>query len=122
MTKIWHHFEKWEDYQNGMWRVVSGNERRRYLSRAVEFTGDAKLYGSYMKRVVKEWKTACEHHLTDVGSNRKAWVGHAAACMAINCPEDITRQAWGYLSKKQQDDANAEAENAIREWESAHAC
>lgn len=58
-----------------------------------------------------------EHHLTDVGSNRKAWLGHAAACLAIQAPEDITRQAWGYLSQKQQDDANLQAEMTIKVWE-----
>lgn len=121
MKKIWHPYTVWEDWLAGMWRPVSGKERARLLKRAVVFTGDAKLYGSYMQRVIREWPLACEHHLTDPNINRKAWVGHAATCLAIQCPEDVTRSAWGYLSKEQQDAANAEAERAIADWESFHA-
>lgn len=120
MKKIWHPYWNWEDYRNGMWRTVSGSERTRLLRKAIDFTGDAKLYGSFMRRVIREWPIGCEHHLTDVGSNRKAWIGHAATCLAIQCPEDITRSAWGYLSQTQQDEANAEAQVAIEEWEQIH--
>lgn len=104
-----------------MWRSVAGRERTRLLKRAIEFTGDAQLYGSFMRRVIIEWPMACEHHLTDVNQNRKAWIGHAASCLALGCPEDVTRSAWGYLSKQQQDEANAEAQAAIETWEAAHA-
>jgi hypothetical protein len=55
--------------------------------------------------------------LTDISQNRRAWIGHAACCMAIKCPEYITRSAWGYLTKEQQDLANAEADRAIAWWE-----
>jgi hypothetical protein len=103
-----------------MWRIAKPSSRRRLLKQAIEFTGNAKLYGSFMRRVIAEWPVACEHHLTDQNINRKAWIGHAAACLAIQCPEDITRQAWGYLSKNQQDDANLEAELAIAAWENEH--
>lgn len=91
------------------------------LKKSIEFTGNAKLYGSYMRRVIHEWPVTCEHHLTDLNSNRKAFIGHAAACLALGAPEDITRQAWGYLSQQQQDDANLEAERAINSWEAEYA-
>jgi hypothetical protein len=120
MKKIWHPYTAWEDWQNGMWRIAKPGTRTRLLRKAIEFTGNAKLYGSFMRRVIHEWPIACEHHLTDQNINRKAWIGHAATCLAIQCPEDITRQAWGYLSKQQQDDANLEAELAIEEWERQH--
>lgn len=117
MKRVWHPYTAWEDWKAGMWAIVSGSRRRRLLREAIQFTGNAKLYGSFMRRVVREWPIACEHHLSDVHSNRRAWVGHAAACLAIQCPEDITRAAWSYLSQAQQDDANAEADTAIALWE-----
>jgi hypothetical protein len=55
MKKIWHHYLKWEDYQGGMWRLVSGKDREKYLDQAIEFTGDATKYGSFMSRVLTEW-------------------------------------------------------------------
>ena len=121
IARVFHPYTDWEDYQAGMWRTVSGSKRQALLRRAIDFTGDAKLYGSFMRRVIVEWPRSCEHHLADTGINRKAWIGHAATCLAIHVPEDITRAAWGYLDQRQQDDANAEAQAAIEAWEQAHA-
>ncbi len=120
MKRIFHPYHKWEDFQSGMWRTVSGNERIEYLRKAIEFTGNAELYGSFMLRVINEWPISCEHNLTDLNQNRKAWIGHAATCLAIECPEDITRQAWGKLNQQQQDDANEKAQLAIDLWVKTH--
>ena len=47
-------------------------------------------------------------------------MGHAAVALAIGCPEDITRAAWGKLTDEQQLLANKEAERAIQAWEHAY--
>ena len=120
LKRVFHPYTIWEDYIAGMWRTVPSKQRLKFLRKAIKFTGDAKLYGSFMRRVIVEWPTACEHHLTDTSMNRKAWIGHAATCLAINCPEDITRSAWGFLSEQQQAEANAEAQSAIDAWEATH--
>jgi hypothetical protein len=117
IKRIYHPYEKWEDYINGMWRKVTPEEEKEFLQKAIEFTGDHKLYGSWMQKVIKAWPVACEHNLTDTGMNRRAWVGHAAVSLAINCPEYITRMAWWNLSKEQQDLANDQADRAIEKWE-----
>lgn len=117
MEQIYHHYSKWEDYNAGMWRKTSKDDERKYLEDAISFTGDAELYGEWMLKVIDEWPVACEHNLSDVGQNRKAWIGHAACCLAIGCPESITRQAWGYLTREQQDRANNMADIAIKQWE-----
>lgn len=121
MKRVWHHYEKWEEYRAGMWRKVSKSEHDAFLPKAIEFTGNAELYGSAMLRVIQEWPISCEHNLTDLGQNRRAWIGHAAATIAIGCPEYITREAWGHLSEKQQIDANAKADEAVAKWELTYA-
>lgn len=73
-----------------------------------------------MLKVADSWEYSCEHNLTDSGINKQAWIGHAACCLAIGCPEYITRQAWWHLTKQQQDDANKKADEAIRYWEDKH--
>lgn len=103
-----------------MWRKVSTAEEARLLPIAIEFTGNAELYGSWMRKVVKMWPIACEHNLTDLSQNRKAWVGHAATQMAIQVPEYITRAAWGRLTDRQRIDANRQAQHAIELWESSY--
>lgn len=113
--RIFHHYKKWEEIKYNMWGTVK--EKEKYLKKAIKFTGNHKLYGKYMMRVVKEWKFSCEHNLTDTSQNRQAWLGHAACALAFKCSEDIVRKAWRYLTDKQRDLANKQAENAILYWE-----
>lgn len=98
-----------------MWADVDNVEY--FLEKAVEFTGNHKLYGKWMIEVVKNWKYSCEHNLSNTTQNRQAWIGHAACALAFQCPEDIVRQAWWLLTDKQRELANKEADKAIKYWE-----
>jgi hypothetical protein len=113
--EIWHPYTTWEEMQFNMWGNVK--DRARWLQKAIEFTGDHELYGFWMLKVVNLWPVSCEQNLTKLDTNRKAWIGHAAVAMAIQCPEDIVRQAWGFLSESQQNLANQKAQEAIELWE-----
>jgi hypothetical protein len=113
--ETWHPYWMWEEWYFNMWGEVK--DRKDWLQRAVDFTGDHELYGSWMLEVVQRWPFSCSHNLTKRGVNRKAWIGHAAVALAIQCPEDIVREAWGYLSREQQDLANIKAQQAIEKWE-----
>jgi hypothetical protein len=115
----WHPFWEWEEVRHNMWG--SASERKEWLRKAIEFTGDHVLYGHWMMKVADTWKKSCEHHLTKLDTNRKPWIGHAAVAMAIQCPEDIVREAWGYLTEEQQRLANLAAQRAIEYWEMTHA-
>ena len=120
LTRVWHPYTSWEEFPAGMWSRIHGEERAELLRQAIEFTGDHILYGSWMLKVAEQWPISCEHNLTGTGINRRAWTGHAACCLAIGCPEDITREAWGHLTQQQQDDANRAADRAIHAWEQAY--
>lgn len=114
MERIYHPYWLWEEVDHNMWGDVSN--RKAALKKAITFTGDHKLYGRFMLRVVREWRYSCENALTDSSLNKKAWVGHAAAALAHGLPESITREAWGYLSHEQRVLANNEADRAIASW------
>ena len=103
-----------------MWRKVSSVDRPNLLEIAVQFTGDADRYGTSMMEVVKNWRFSCEQNLTDSSTNKLAWIGHAATALAVGCPEDITRQAWGFLTEEQKDKANAKAQIALDYWTKHH--
>lgn len=98
-----------------MWGSVK--DRKKYLKTAIQFTGDAALYGRWMLKVADKWTKSCEHNLTDLKQNRQAWIGHAACAFAHGIPEDIVREAWSYLTQEQQDAANQKADEAILYWE-----
>lgn len=121
MTRKYYPYTQWEEYYAGMWRDVTSKEKKELLEKAIAFTGNHKLYGSFMQRVINEWPCSCEHNLTDMSQNRQAWIGHAATAMALECPEDVTRLAWGFLSQEQRDLANDQATAAIQEWERKNA-
>lgn len=119
IKRIYHPYWLWEEVDKNMWGVV--DNRKKYLDWAIKFTGDHKKYGRFMMRVSNEWTHSCEHNLSNLTQNRRAWIGHAACALANECPEDIVRQAWGYLTKEQQVLANERADRAIEHWEQQNA-
>jgi hypothetical protein len=118
---VYHPYWNWEDWKAGMWFPVYGESKKRLLKEAIEFTGTAKLYGEYMGKVILAWPVASEHNLTNASMNRLAWIGHAATFYAIQCPEMITREAWGHLSEQQRNEANDEAQKALNAWSKFYA-
>lgn len=115
LNEFWHPFWLWEEVKFNMWGDV--DSKQAWLKKAIDFTGNHKLYGYWMVKVANEWTYSCQHNLTKVGTNKKAWIGHAAAAYAIQCPEDIVRAAWSHLTEEQQYLANNEALKAIKHWE-----
>ena len=115
MERVYHPYWNWEEIEHNMWGDV--DDRKKYLKKAIAFTSDHKKYGRFMMRVILEWPVSCENALTDNSINKKAWVGHAATALALGCPEDITREAWGNLTDEQQLLANNQARKAIQTWE-----
>ena len=115
LARVWRPIESWEEISFNMWG--ESFSRKDLLRRAICFTGNHRLYGRYMLRVTQEWPNSCVNALTDYSLNRRAWIGHAACALALRCPEDVTRQAWGYLTNEQRTLANAQADRAIQSWE-----
>jgi len=118
LKRVWLPIDCWEEIPANMWGEPCN--RRLCLQQAVIFTGNHRLYGRYMQRVVLEWPNSCINALTDYNLNRKAWIGHAACALALRCPEDITRQAWGLLTNEQRILANSQADRAIQSWETRY--
>lgn len=104
--------ELWEEVAFNMW----GDSKESDKENSLKIMKDYKLWGSFMLKVVKEWKNSCIHNLTNTSQNRIAWIGQAAIALAIKCPEFIVRGNWSNLTKDEQDKANIEAQNAINYW------
>lgn len=115
VDRVYRRIQEWEEIAHNMWGSPIPSEKEA-LEWALRFTGNHKVYGSFMVRVINEWPASCENALTDNFLNRRAWIGHAAAALANKCPEHVTRKAWGFLSDEQRILANMEAERAILLW------
>ena len=118
LHRVYIPYDKWEEVEHNMWGESA--DKQKDLAVAIELTGNAPLYGSYMWRVITEWPNSCVNALTDSSLNRRAWLGHAACALAHRLPEYIVREAWGYLTDEQRLLANREAERAIQLWEGRH--
>lgn len=92
-------------------------ERDEHINRCSGFMADTCRFRAAMERVIVEWPISCEQNLTCMDLNRQAWMGHAACCIAIGCPEEPTRAAWWTLTQEQRDAADAAAAEVITEWE-----
>ena len=118
LQQVYRRVQEWEEVTHNMWGKVS--DRNSYIERAIQFTGNHIEYGRYMRRVCEEWPISTENAFTDPYLNHRAWVGHAACALAFNCPEDIVRQAWRFLTDEQKLLANKEASRAIADWRRAY--
>jgi hypothetical protein len=114
----WVPYWEWEEVKQNMWGSV--DDKKAWIDKAIQFTGDSELYGHWMMRVVDSWPVSCRHNLSKRGDKR-SWIGHAACAMAIQCPEDIVRLAWGQLTSEQQQRANDKAQQAIDYWRKKNA-
>lgn len=119
--RVFRHHDEWEEAKAGMWRRPTGTERDFLIAKCSDFMKDTAAFKAAMLRALEEWPISCEVNFTSRSNNKQAWLGHAACCIAIDCPEEPTRAAWWTLTKKQRDAADAAAAEVIQEWERRYA-
>ena len=115
MKRIFHHYELWEDYHNGMYDE-SKEGRKERVEKAVKILGTPKICKRAMEKVIEEWKIATEYNLSNAELNRKAWLGQAACSCYGGVHEDETREAWGIMTEQQRIEANMIAYHIIKKW------
>lgn len=117
IKRVYHHHDKWEEAKAGMWRRPTGSERDYLVQKCAEFMANTDAFREAMYQAIEEWPVSCEVNFTKRSGNRIAWLGWAACCIAIDCPEEPTRAAWWKLTRQQREDADAAAAEVILEWE-----
>ena len=115
--RVWRHYSEWEETHAGLWRRVAGMERDELINKCSVFMADTSRFKAGMLRAIDEWPVSCEVNFTTPSLNRQAWLGHAACCIAIGCPEEPTRAAWWTLTQEQRDAGDEAAAETIKEWE-----
>jgi hypothetical protein len=115
--RVYHHYNKLEEYHQGMWRITHGEERKLFIKAAADLMKNAALFKICMARALEEWPNSCEHNLTAENNNRIAWLGHAGCCIGANSPEEATRAGWHTLNQAEQDEANRVAAEVLATWD-----
>ena len=119
MERIFHHYDKWEDFHNGMYDEDS-NDRKKRVELAASILGIPETCEKAMRMVIETWTIACEVNLSNAEINRRAWLGQAACSIYAGVHEDETREAWGMLTIEQRTTANAIATRLIKAWLREH--
>lgn len=120
MQQFFAHYEAWEDFQNGMYRLNYELNRDRFVIDAIWLLKNQAEFYSAMNELIDKWPVAAKVNLTNNQQNKRAWLGAAACCYKHNTPEYLTRLAWNLLNKEDQDNANITAEKIIFEYNSTH--
>lgn len=115
MERIFHHYDKWEDFHHGMYNEDK-TDRRTRVELAASILGTPETCEKAMKMVVENWPISTEFNLSNAEINRRAWLGQAACSIYGDVHEDETREAWGLLTIEQRTRANAIATKVIRNW------
>lgn len=114
--RIYHPWDRWEDYPAGFYENLSGNEKVEKIQAVLEMFSSPAVTEHYMRRVISEWPNSCEHNLTNSSMNRIAYLGQAACCLYGGVPSTVTMEAWSQLDKSLQDRADAIAGKILQEW------
>lgn len=114
MQRIYHRYELWECYQNGMYEP-SENESEA-IDKAVSLLKDNKLFLKSGLQMLARWKITTAVHLSNDSSNKQAFIGQAVSSFLYNAPETATRKAWGLLTEKEQIEANHIADLIIKQY------
>lgn len=117
INRTYHPYWEWEEVEANMWGSVKDKQSAIY--NAAGFMSNTERFVESMEKVIGAWTKSCEHNLSNLQSNRKAWLGWAAVAYELNLPAEITRLAWGMLTDDKRDLANQGAEEVIRMWENA---
>jgi hypothetical protein len=117
MEQVFEHYEKWEDFKNGMYNIPKSEDEEKYCLLAMELLSNKEMFLGACKNVLSKWKISSKVNLTNTGCNRRAWLGQASCNLIHNVPETCTRMAWARLTDQQQFDANTIAEMVINSFE-----
>lgn len=117
MDRVYHTWDKWECYPAGFYDSTDPAGRTATEARQAyaDFLSNDDSFRAALARVLDEWPMSCEHYLTNENMNRLAWLGQAAACVALGLPRAF-RGVFNLLSKVAQDRANDIALDALNAW------
>jgi hypothetical protein len=117
MQQIYIEYSKWEDYLAGMYNDSDVVDKDKKISDSIDLLSNPTEFYIICKEILTNWTNASDVNLSNKYQNRRAWLGAAACMYKHNCPEYLTRIAWGMLDSQTQFKANTIAEKIIKEYE-----
>ena len=75
MERIYHRYEKWEDYKDGFYDNCTGSTKKEKENLVLEMFNSEELTLKFMNKVIEKWVNSCEHNLTNESLNKIAYNG-----------------------------------------------
>lgn len=116
MKRIYHRYEKWEDYKAGFYDNCTGETKKEKEKLVLEMFNSEELTLKFMNRVVDNWVNSCQHNLTNESMNKIAYIGQGACCLFAGIPSTVTMGMWSKLSKNTQERADKNAKKVLNKW------
>lgn len=120
MQRVYHPYDKWEDYKAGFYDNVLGKNKQDLINKVVELFSNPELTKVYMNKVINDWQYSCEHNLSNYSMNRVAYLGQAACCLYAKIPYFITMNGWNKVELHLRNEADYIANQTILIWEKNH--
>lgn len=124
IERVYHPYWLWEDkkmYRPPMFDMIDkGETKEERLQKAIDLLTDSELFYKTAKDMMKAYPYACEHNLTNTTMNRITYIGQASCFFLHGLTEEEVREAWGYLTEEQRNEANETAGKTLEEWENEY--
>ena len=75
MKRIFHPWDKWEDYRHNFHGGVSDYPKDKTLELYASLLKDTPKFEEALETIISTWKFSCEHNLTNEALNRVAYLG-----------------------------------------------
>ena len=120
MDRVWIPYYLWEDYKSGFYKSECIFDKEEQIKLSQELLKNKKEFENILKKIIKEWQYSCKHNLTNESLNKIAWLGQAACAYKYKISNDISREGYNLLTKKEKQEADKIAEKIYTRWETEY--
>jgi hypothetical protein len=115
MNRIFHPYDKWEDYRAGF-HGGQDYPKDNTLELYASLLRDLPKFETALQHILGNWKYSCEHNLSNEGMNRVAYLGQAACALVYHVPSSVSMGGYNLLSQNEQKAADAMAQKYLDLW------
>jgi hypothetical protein len=116
MTRIFHPYDKWEDYRHNFYGGLMEYQKDNTLELYASLLKDLKKFEGALQIIIRDWKYSCEHNLSNENMNRIAYLGQASCALVYQVPHNISMGGYNLLSLEEQKAADAMAQKYLNLW------
>lgn len=115
MNRIYHPWDKWEDYRHGFYGGMN-YPADKTLELYASLLKDLPKFETALQVIINQWKYSCEHNLSNEGMNRVAYLGQAACALLYNVPNAVSMGGYNLLTSEEQRLADELAQKYLNKW------